>query len=328
MQPLKRTGRFGDSRGFSLMQMIVTAAIVSTLMTVALLGLRSARAAMRLNNSARVFAQNVERARLDAIRRHDQTNVEFINTTTYEISMDFVGNGGRQTRQFTLDGGVVLVDDNGSPLTNTEGNLLPGVALPYADFNWRGRTDRCSMSFPMKNTQGNMLKVQVAGSGDITVNSSVSAVPTVTHTAVSATADIAPNTTITGIEAKLNVSPCDATSSPTSPGGTTPTSPTVPQPVAVCSTGALSLNTGFITIRRNGGSTETAVVTVTSPGTITPVAPSNLTLTASPSQTVSASTGGSVTYTVRSNNKTRGTFAVKFNFANCTPVTLNVKVIN
>lgn len=327
MQPLKRTGRFGDSRGFSLMQMVVTASIVSILMTVAVLGLRSARAAMRLNNSARVFAQNVERARLDAIRRHDQSNVEFTNATTYEITMDFLGNGGRQTRQFTLEGGVALVDANGNSLTNPDGTMTTDD-LPYADFDWRGRTTMCSMQFPMKNTQGSMVKVQVAGSGDITVNSSVSSVPTVGYTTVNATSDIAPNTTITGIETKLNLSPCDATTTTTTSGGTTTTTTTVPPPVAVCSTGGLSINKGLITVRRNGGSSDTVAVTVTSPGTITSVVPSNLTVTASSSQTIAASTGGSVTYTVRSNNKTRGTFAVKFNFSNCTPVTLNVKVVN
>jgi len=325
VQPLKRTGRFGDSRGFSLMQMIITAAVISVLMTVAVMGLRSARAAMSLNNSARVFAQNLERARLDAIRRHDRASIEFTSTTTYEISMDFANTGGRQTRQFTLDSGVVLVNDNGASLTDPDGNLLPDVALPYADFDWRGRTDMCVMSFRMKSSQGNTLKVQVAGSGDITVNSEVSSVPTVSYTPVSPTSDIAPNTTITGFDTKLNVSPCDATS-PSSPGGPSPTSP--PTPAGVCSTGTLTLNKGYITIRRNGGSTDTAVVTVTAPGTIAPIVPSNLTVTASSSQTISASTGGAVSYTIRSNDRTRGTFAVKFNFSNCTPVTLNVKVVN
>jgi Tfp pilus assembly protein FimT len=323
---LKRTGRFGDSRGFSLMQMVVTASVISVIMTAAVLGLRSARAAMRLNNSARVFAQNVERARIDAIRRHDQANIEFTSPTTYEITMDFVNNGDRQTRQFTLDGGVELVKDDGTSLLDAEGNLT--AALPYADFNWRGRTDTCSMSFPMKNSQGNMLKVQVAGSGDITVNSSVSSVPTVTYSNVSATADIAPSTAITGTDTKLNLSPCDATTTATTTGGTTTTTTTVPPPVAVCSTGGLSLNKGLITVRRNGASSDTVAVTVGASGTIVPVVPSNLTLTPSSSPTVPATTGGTVTYTVRSNNKTRGTFAVKFTFSNCTPATLNVKVIN
>src|SRR3712207_8397498 len=51
-----------------------------------------------LFRSARVFAQNVERARLDAIRRHDTSNVEFISPTTYEITMDYTGSGVKTTR--------------------------------------------------------------------------------------------------------------------------------------------------------------------------------------------------------------------------------------
>lgn len=311
MQPMKRTGRFGDERGFSLTEVALAVAIVSVISTMAVLGLRSARAAMRLNNSARVFAQNVERARLDAIRRHDSSNIEFINSTTYVIAMDYTGSGVKTERTYTLDSGVTLVDASGNAITD---------AFPYADFDWRGRTSECAMFFQMKNRQNDMLKVQVAGSGDITVNNNVTSVPSITVGSVSATADIAPNTTAVGSDTRLNTSPCSSTSSTTSTTTATVT--------ATCSAGTLSASPQQITIRRNGSTTGTLTATVTAPGTLAAVPDSNLSVTTTSPQTLNGSSGGSVSYTVRSLNKTRGTFPVKFTFSNCAPATVYVKVTN
>lgn len=315
MQPLKRTGRFGDQRGFSVVEMLAAVAIVGVISTMAVLGLRSARDAMRLNNSARVFAQNLERARIDAIRRHDSSNVEFINPTTYEISMDYTGSGVKTTRSFTLDSDIKLVDANGNAITDQ---------FPYADFDWRGRTSECAMLFQMKSAQGTTLKVQVAGSGDITVNNNVTNVPLINTTTVSGTADIAPNTTAVGTDTRLNLSPC----SPTGGGGGGGGIPASGPVAATCSAGTLSASPQQVIIRRNGGSTGTLTATVTAPGTLAASTESNLSVTTTAQQTINGSSGGSVAYTVRSLNRTRGTFPVKFTFSNCAPATVYVKVTN
>ncbi|HYH85304.1 MAG TPA: prepilin-type N-terminal cleavage/methylation domain-containing protein, partial [Pyrinomonadaceae bacterium] len=89
MSPSTKSKRsFTDSRGFSLLEMMLVVAIACVVIVFAVFGIRSARAEMRLHNSARVFTQNVERARIDAIRRHDVANVEFTSPNTYEITMD------------------------------------------------------------------------------------------------------------------------------------------------------------------------------------------------------------------------------------------------
>jgi prepilin-type N-terminal cleavage/methylation domain-containing protein len=315
---MKRNGRFGDERGFSLLEVAVAAGIISIVLGMAVFGLRSARAAMRLNNSARVFAQNVERARLDAIRRHDSANVEFIDSTTYEITMDYTGSGVKTTRTYTLDDGVTLVDANGNAIADQ---------FPYADFDWRGRTSECAMIFQMKNAQNDALKVQVAGSGDITVNNNVTNVPSITVDPVSATADVAQNTISVGTDTRLNLSPCSPSGGGGGGGGggSVPGGGTV---VAACSAGTLTATPQQVTIRRNGGSTATITATVTATGTLAASTESNLSLTAGGQQTFNGSSGGSVSYTVRSLNRTRGTFPVKFTFANCAPVTAYVKVTN
>src|SRR5205085_3049003 len=140
---------FGDSRGFSLLQMLVTLAVITVVTGMSVFGIRSARASFRLQSSARVFAQSVERARIDAIRRRVNTHVEFTGNNTYEISMDFTGNGMTQTRSFTLDTNIAL--------SNADGSAVSSDSYPYADFDWRGRTYECSMLFRMKNERNDQI---------------------------------------------------------------------------------------------------------------------------------------------------------------------------
>ncbi|MCA1591324.1 MAG: GspH/FimT family pseudopilin [Acidobacteria bacterium] len=301
-----------DKRGFSLLQMLVTLAVVGIVSVFAVLGVQSARGAMRLQTSARSFAQTVEKARLDAIRRHGTTNVEFTSSTSYQVSMDFNGNGvveASETRTYALESGIVLTNDSGTTMTTSP--------FPYADFDWRGRTSECSMLFNMKDGNNNRMAVQVAGSGDVTVNNSITTLPTVTYTTVNATSDIVSGSTITGTATRLNLSPCSTGSAAVVP----PTTTTGP---GGCS---MTPNVGMITIRRNGGSTGNFIMSVTSAGTITAGVPSNL--SSSPTtRGVTSTSGGTGTFTISSTDRTRGTFPVTFNFSTCTPATVYVKVIN
>lgn len=319
VSPSDRQTRPRDGeRGFTLLQMVVALAIVSIVTTVAVFGIRSARAAMRLSSSSRTFAQAAERARLDAIRRRTTSFVEFTGPNTYEITMDFLGTGTGITRSFTLDSGVVVTDDAGNTLA------AGSDALPYALFDWRGRTAECSMLFRLKNEQGDQTVVQIAGSGDITVNNSVTTLPTITYSNVNSTSDVNPSAALTGNDNKLNLTPCGSTT--TSGGGGTTTgggSTTV-----TCAAGTLSASTTYISdLKRSGGNSRTVTITATAPGTVTYSADPNLTLTAGGATTFTSSSGGSVTYTVKSNNKSIGNnFSIKFSFSNCSPVSVTVKV--
>ncbi|HEY0766304.1 MAG TPA: prepilin-type N-terminal cleavage/methylation domain-containing protein [Pyrinomonadaceae bacterium] len=82
--------------GFTLLQLLVTLAIISVVSTFAVMGITRARASMRLSNSTRQFGAYVERARADAVRRHGQTTVQMLTNSTYSVTMDF-GDGGSAT---------------------------------------------------------------------------------------------------------------------------------------------------------------------------------------------------------------------------------------
>src|SRR5258705_13943193 len=114
--------------GFTMLQMVITVAIIAIVSTFGILGIKKARAQMRVQNAARQFAVYVEKARADAIRRHamlgNESSVESFgeDTNRFVVTMDFDGNGTVQSRTFMLDSGTVF-----------SGNATK------VSFDWRGR---------------------------------------------------------------------------------------------------------------------------------------------------------------------------------------------
>src|SRR6185369_14709915 len=145
--------------GFTIMQMVITVAIISIVSTVGVLGIKTARAEFRLHNSARVFASYLEKARADSVRRHaapgSEATVETFDpgTNTYAVTMDF-GDGALSTRTFQLESGVTFL---------TAGKRLV--------FNWRGRIDQYWVFQIVSDYVSTKVPVDVSGSGDITVDS-------------------------------------------------------------------------------------------------------------------------------------------------------------
>jgi hypothetical protein len=80
-------------------------------------------------------------------------------------------------------------------------------------------------------------------------------------------------------------------------------------------------------LKRRGGGSASLSITVNQPGMIVKTVDSNLTLTTSSSETVTASGGATLSYTVKSSTNSTSTFPIKFEFANCSPVTVNVSVV-
>jgi hypothetical protein len=146
-----------QQRGFTITQMVITLAIIAVVSTFGVLGIRTARAEFRLQNSARLFATYVEKARADAIRRHaavgQESSIETFGpgTTTYAISMDF-GSGAVETRTFELENGLNF-----------------STAAKKVTFDWRGRITEAWVFQIFSEYLARSLPVDVSGSGDITV---------------------------------------------------------------------------------------------------------------------------------------------------------------
>jgi len=282
-----------------MLQLLITFAVVAILSTAAVLGIKSSRSSLSLQNSVRLLANNMEKARLDAVRRHSSTTVTFTSTSSYNVTMDFGGSGEPYTRTFNLENGVSIIS----------------TPLPTASFNWRGRTLACTLTFALQNQNGDQSWVDVSDAGDVTVNSDVDVLPTANYSSVNSSGDIYSTTVVSGSTVRTNTADC-------SDGSVAVSGP----PITGTGAGGCTVvaNPSSTSIRKNGSSSTTISVTSSTATTLTVTKPTNLTISPS-SQNVAA--GGSATFTVSSTNNTRGTFAVNFT-GSCTTVTSLVKVTN
>ena len=150
------------------MQLIVVIAVVSIVSGIAFLGISSARQRIRLTNSSRVLASWVEKARVDSVRRHPMTSdlmagVQVLDRTTYRVKMDFDGNGTVETKDVTLDSGVVFATDPIALVFDWRGRL---VDLPLTEI-------KVSIAMQWGNDPKDQRIVDVTRSGDVTIDSDV-----------------------------------------------------------------------------------------------------------------------------------------------------------
>jgi len=302
--------RAHSESGFTALQLIFTIAIIGIVSAFAIVNVTSARQYMRLMSDARTFAGYVEKARLDAIRRHGGTittgtpappTVQFLsNNISYSVTMDFTGSGTNSTRVVTLGSGARLL------------SLAPQPIV----FDWRGRTNQCLQSFTISN--GQETSIDITGSGDVTIDGdSTNLDATITYTGVSSSADISSEAVVAGSIAQPTVTTPGDCSTAAIAGTTTP--PTSP------GCGGTSIGPGVVTVRKNYASTGTFTVTVGTTATVSATGTSNLLITPA-SQTIT----GTGTFTVQSKNTSKGYFNVNFS-APClgsATETRQVRVVN
>src|SRR3712207_3501973 len=89
-----RVSREGE-RGFTLLQVVIAVVVIAVATTFAVMAIADTKRHTRISNSARELASYLEKARTDAIRRHDTATVVTggFGTDTYTVTMDFDNDG-------------------------------------------------------------------------------------------------------------------------------------------------------------------------------------------------------------------------------------------
>ena len=342
-----------SGRGFSTIELLITATILTIVTGFGLMGITRAKANIRLSGAAREYASHVEKARLYSIRSHADAEAERANVainddkSSYNVTMDLDGDGGMDTRTISLPSGITF-------------ETVETIA-----FDWRGRTWNTVGALTTPNAQVSIrlksdiesISIDVTGSGDITIDSKVfdDAVPNVNlnvgDLAAGATPVPTPDTTSTTpptdttnptdpttppTDTTTPADPTDPTNptdpadpvDPTDPGTTTPNPNPTPSPKAtpastptpaVCS---ITTNLPSLTLDLEGtatikvGHSSSANLTITG----TSSKPSDLQVSAA--QTISAGSTG--TFTIKS-KKTLGIYSITFN-SSCGSKTVGVVV--
>lgn len=352
MKKSKANKQSRNRRGFSTIEMLITATVLTIVTALGLMGISRAKASIKLSGSAREYASYIEKARLYSIRRHADEAAKRAsvaindNKTSYSVTMDLDGDGGMDTRTIDLPSGISF-----------------GTVETIA-FDWRGRTWNTVGELTSSNAQVSILlknsvdavSIDVTGSGDITIDSQVfdDAVPQVSlkvgDLAAGATPAPTPDTSSTTppTDTTGGTDPVDGTGTtpatdPTGETGTgttseptptptpTPTPKPTPTPRAtpsptptpeVCtittdpsSLGLSLLGTGSIKVSHSSASSVSISASSSKP--------SDLQVTPNSAQTVAP--GGSATFTLKS-KKTIGIYSVTFS-AGCGAKSVPVIVV-
>jgi len=286
-------------RGVGMVELVIVLAIVGIASTVALLQVRSSRSALRVQNSVRQLASYMEKARVDAVRRHDTSTVSFADTRTYSVTMDFNNSGSTSTRTFTFQDDVRLASSE----------------LPNVTFNWRGRTlnagSSCVTTFAVSDNMDHGLSVDVSGSGDVTVESQQPILPNVTYNNTVTSSDNVDSRLVVAGTSTLENTPCMDLS-----GGGVGVDSGPPS----CT---IHVNSSSISIKKNGGATGSVLLTMSTPSLVVATFPSNLTI--SPA---SQSVFSGQSFSIVSKNTLRGPYNVTFTSQCGSSVTVKVNVTN
>ena len=281
-------------------ELVIVVTIIGIVSAFALMQISSSRATLRIQNSVRQLASYMEKARVDAVRRHATATVNFTDTRTYAVTMDFNNGGSTSTRTFNFQDGVQLASSE----------------LPNVTFNWRGRTlsagSSCVTTFSVSDSTGSGLSVDVSGSGDVTVENQQPDLPNVVYSNnVNSSDGVDSRAVVTGTGTTDNT-PCMDLSGGGVAADAGPPSCTI------------HVSSTSISIKKNGGTTGSVLVSMSSPSLVVATYPSNLTLSPT-SQTIS-STGSN--FSILSKNTLRGPFNVTFTSQCGSSITVKVNVTN
>jgi len=161
----RKTGfRFGpgtapECTGYSLLQMIVTIAVIGVLSTFALPTLQNALRTYRLNAAASAASGAISATRFQAIMRAYPYQLTFSSTNaTYQVANEPTG-----TSSFANVGSAVPISGVGD-VTISQTTTL--------QFNANGSVTATvgALSFIITNTIGQQKTITVSGVGDVTVN--------------------------------------------------------------------------------------------------------------------------------------------------------------
>lgn len=287
--------------GIGLIELLVVVAVVGVISAVAVVNFRSSRATLRMQNSVRQLASYMEKARIDAVRRHGEAYVTFTSPTSYRVHMDFTNSGAPTDKDFNFDSGVQVASSE----------------LPTVKFNWRGRTvtagASCVTTFSVKNASNpdEGLNVDVSGSGDVTVENQQPTLPNVPYNnTVASTSSVKAYTVVSGTDT-VDSTPCLDVSGEGVGGEAGPPQCTI------------HLSTTSVSVKKNGGGTASVLVSMSVTNPVAVSYPTNLTVSPPPP---SISTG--TTFQVKSNNTLRGPFNVTFSAQCGAAITLKVNVTN
>ena len=343
----KNVTKPGHQKGFTLLQLMIVVLVIAVIGGMAAIGIVQARGRIRLTNSARMLASYLEKARVDSVRRHavnfdDMAGLTVTSATSYQIRMDFDGNGTVETRDINFEDGIEFANNpaptrfdwRGRFVTNDPNKTKESFTLQYGSSHWDQRTVDVTRSgditidsreylddVPNVNVNSNLSGIDSGSTVNANTNPSPSPSPY-----PSPSPDASPSP---GASPSPNPSPSpDPSPSPNpspSPGASPSPNPSPspdpspsPSPSPSPAACVVTITPPALSVRKNGGSSDLSFAVTGGSGAVSYAdGPSNLQVT----QTSAYS------FQVTSLNNSRGDFTLYFNTP-CGSRQITVSVIN
>jgi len=190
----RKEPKLNNAAGSSLLEMLVVVALITVVSSFAILSFRKSNRNFRLAGATRSLSGYLEKARLDAVRRHGGASININSETSYTVNVDFDGSGTTTSRTITLPEGTTV----SYTLPPATASTNPSTSPITISYDWRGRsTNIVSLTLTDSTSGVGSSSVVVGSTGDISTDTSVTG-PVSTPTPQNTT--ITPNTGIKSMQ--------------------------------------------------------------------------------------------------------------------------------
>src|SRR5712691_531088 len=190
----RKEPKLNNAAGSSLLEMLVVVALITVVSSFAILSFRKSNRNFRLAGATRSLSGYLEKARLDAVRRHGGASININSETSYTGNVDFDGSGTTTSRTITLPEGTTV----SYTLPPATASTNPSTSPITISYDWRGRsTNIVSLTLTDSTSGVGSSSVVVGSAGDISTDTSVNG-PVSTPTPQNTT--ITPNTGIKSMQ--------------------------------------------------------------------------------------------------------------------------------
>ncbi len=185
----RKESKLNNAAGFSLLEMLVVVALITVVSSFAILSFQKSNRNFRLAGATRSLSGYLEKARLDAVRRHGGASININSETSYTVNVDFDGSG-TTSRTITLPEGTTV----SYTLPPATASTNPSTSPITISYDWRGRsTNIVSLTLTDSTSGVGSSSVVVGSAGDISTDTSVTgpvSTPTPQNTTMTPTTGI------------------------------------------------------------------------------------------------------------------------------------------
>jgi len=172
----KKRAKLTSAAGLSLLELLIVIAMIAVVSSVGVVNFAKSNRTFKVAGATRTLSANLEKVRLDSVRRHLTSGTITLNSTSsYTVSMDFANTGTTTSRTVTLPANTSL----SYTLPPATTSISPAVTARTIAYDWHGRTPTTVLLTLTDSAGGASSTVIVGPAGDVSTDTTVTGPVTV-----------------------------------------------------------------------------------------------------------------------------------------------------